>query len=187
MFKQLRERLAWDRELRKHTEQYLNGTILRSLSKKARREIAEAFHGRFAVIDQQPDPFMAFRQHFAEIGFSWANLDVLTRRPSELEGMFVCPYISGQLHSRIRDVAQYDDWIASVCARPEARTNDEALYQAVQAQTVINLYWLNGFNLLRAKYEPWTLEEKPDWFRPFARSMLNGRSSTIATNWGCRC
>jgi hypothetical protein len=172
MFEQLRQLLGWDRELRKHTDQYLNGTMLRSLSKKGKRGIAEAFHARCWAIDKEPDPFMAFREQIAEAGLAWANLDVLTRKPNELEGMFVSPYISGELHTRIRDAAKHDDWIASVCARPEAKTDDEAVYAAVQGQTVINLYWLNGFNLLRAKYEPWSVEHKPNWFRPFCQSML---------------
>lgn len=172
MFKQLRERLAWNRILQKHTDEYLNGTVLRSLSKKAKREIGEAFHGRMMEIDKEPDPFMTFREQIAAAGLAWANLDVLTRKPNELEGMFASPYISGQLHTRIKDAAKYDDWIGSVCARPEAKTDDEVVYAAVQGQTVINLYWLNGFNLLRAKYEPWGVDHKPNWFRPFCQSML---------------
>jgi hypothetical protein len=172
MFEQLRQRVAWYRELRKHSDQYLNGTMLRSLSKKARREIAEAFHGRCWAIDKEPDPLMAFREQIVEAGLAWANFDVLTRKQNELEGMFASPYISGQLHTRIREAANYDDWIASVCARPDARADDEMLYDTVQGQTVINLYWLNGFNLLRAKYEPWSVEHRTNWFRAFCQSML---------------
>jgi hypothetical protein len=180
MFEQLRRRMALKRALgpaissalQEHTDNFLKGTMLRSLSGKGKREIAEAFYGRVMEIDKEPEPFMTFRDQFAAAGLAWANLEVLTLKPNELEGMFVSPHISGELHARIRDAAKYDDWIASVCARPEAKTDDEAVYAAVQGQTVINLYWLNGFNLLRVKYEPWSLKEKPDWFRPFARSML---------------
>lgn len=172
MFERLRQRLAWERELRKHTDKYFSGTMLRSLSKKAKREFADAFHGRCWAIDNEPDPFTAFRGQLVEAGLAWANLAVLTLKPNELEEMYVSPYISGQLHTRIRDTAKYDDWIASVCARPEPSGDDEMLYDAVQGQTVVNLYWLNGFNLLRAKYEPWSLEHKPNWFTLFCQSML---------------
>lgn len=165
-------RTGWGRELQKHAKSIFEGTMLRDFSEKGKREFSEALYLQLMEIDRQADPFPAFRQQFASAGLAFANLEVLALKPEELIGMFVPPYISGQLHGRIRDAAEYDGWIASVCEKSEFRTDDAALYAAVQGQTVVNLYWVNGFNLMRAKYEPSSLKAKPDWFRPFVRSML---------------
>jgi hypothetical protein len=61
--------------------------------------------------------------------------------------------------------------VAHICGRPEVR-NDEDLYSAVQAQAVLSLYWVNGFNLLMGKYEPQNIGVGPEWFLPFVKSMM---------------
>jgi hypothetical protein len=164
-------RSGWGQELQKHTDRVFAGSMLRDFSDKGKRERAEELYLRVMEIDRHADRFAAFRQEIASAGLIYGELNALTLKPEECTGMHASPYISGQLHGRIKDAAKYNEMVAHICGRPEVG-NDDDLYWAVQAQAVLSLYWVNGFNLLRGKYEPQNVGVGPEWFRPFVKSML---------------
>lgn len=162
-------RSGWGQELQRHTNGVFEGSLLRDFSAKAKREHAEALYLRVMEIDRQADRFATFRQEIASAGLLYSELSVLTLKPEECIELHASPYISGQLHRRIRDAAKYNQMVGRICSRV---SSDEDLYWAMQSQTVLSLYWVNGFNLLRAKYEPHNVDVNPNWFRPFVRSMM---------------
>jgi hypothetical protein len=106
---------------------------------------------------------------------------VLCLKSAEKSDVHDSSYISGELYPYIRRCKDHHEWIARVLwEQPDI--SDEDLVATLNAQCVLLLYHMNGFDILRGLFERRTLGDPRDWFKPFVRSMLIWAENTHRGN-----
>jgi len=159
--------------LRIHTQQYLNGTILRNLRQELKEDMVEQFTGHLFAIDKAANPLLTFREELCNAAIAYADLQVLSLTPEEKAETFSdTRYVSGELSGYIRRAADFNKEIARIIWEHPQCTDDELIGLA-NVNCAVFLYYLNGWNLVRTatKIDP-VRNPDNDWFRPFVRSML---------------
>lgn len=157
--------------LKAHNNQYFSNSMLSSFSQAAQEDIQLSLTKTIFETLGHENPALHLREMLVNATLSWAQFQILCLTEEEKlnQSYKDSPYISGSLHTHIRvlskHVSELDQFI---WANPE--TTDQEIITVCNARAVVNLYIMNGLNILRVEFAD--IVEGKDWFQPFCRSCL---------------
>jgi len=162
------------KQLKQVTDRYLSeSTILGSHSEGFQRQLIEEMYESTRSIYAAESPLKMCRDKMGAYAVSFADWQVLCLKRVEIGGedaMRQSPYISGRLYLHIRECAEYNADLTEFLSRNRDCTDDD-LITCANARSCAFLYLMNCMNVVRGDVGDFD-RAKPDWFRPFVRSIL---------------
>lgn len=165
------QRTELGQALHQHTMEYFHGdTLLQSFKQENKESLVMDFYGKVFALSQSENWLIELRERLTEAVLLYTHLQVLCLTKEEKADTFYSgsPYVSGQLYRHISEAAQFHDELAQIQWENDGLT-DEDLISAANTRSVLYLYYLNGWNIVRVALEGTT--PKP-WFRPFIEARL---------------
>jgi hypothetical protein len=162
-----------------HTDEYFNkNPRLSGFSEEGKNKVINDFYQQIFNFSQAENPFLAMREHLASSVIEYAGYQVLCLTEEEKTEMSYsdCPFISGELHRHIDKVLEHDDELGKYKWEYPDISNDE-LVSFCNSSSVLNSYYVNGFNLVRFEFDD--IDEEKDWLNPFIKSMLIWKEDQI--------
>jgi hypothetical protein len=159
--------------LHRHTIDGFHSSILRDLSPEGKQEIVQTLGNKIDGIFQAEEPFLKCREEFGGAAVAYADLQVLCLLENEKAGVpqFQSPYISGELHRHIRKCVPHNEDLKQFVWRfPES--TDKDLIAHGNFRCAVNVYYLNGLNLVRKEFKDYDTSPNKDWLQPLLISLL---------------
>jgi hypothetical protein len=155
-----------------HTTEYFgSGKIFGNATEEAKLDITGQLFERGIGIAQAENPFLQMRFELVAQVLSYAKITVLSVKTPDIPDIFKSPYVSGKLHTHIRQCApHYKGLEEQIWQNPNISDADLVAFAA--ARSLICLYFMNGINMVRAEFDDINDDHAKDWFRPFVKSML---------------
>jgi hypothetical protein len=175
-FKWLNEQLSTEAAVGIHTVKFLDMPQWSKFSKEWKANIRANFDTRSQAILQAENPLFALREEIQMSALRFAECAVLCasgwKIPSRFSG---CPYISNELEHHLDVCAQLNPELLEHCLHlsdsREGRSLWEAMLSAAWTTSLVEMFYVQGFNLMRVKDKD-DVSRDADWFDPLILSCL---------------
>jgi hypothetical protein len=163
-----------------HDAEYWAIPRLAGHSEEWKKKYKDDFANRTLAVMQAEDPLLALRDEIGNWAVNYANYKVLVMTPDLLRESFYadCPYISAELCHHLDALTEHHDtlrefwWTVKDDQKVlQGSLQSEAVFNYATTSWMVALYYLNGFNLMRAAYDDFSKAGR-DWFRPMVLSAL---------------
>jgi hypothetical protein len=161
------------RALANHTHHYFYGADapLGRFEESRKQQMITGFYQQILSLSAYSNPFLKFREIFANYVVGYADIQVLSLTPEQKAGAHYsnAKYISADLRRHIRQCCAHNDEMNQLLwEQPDM--SDEDLLGGAHMRAAVWLYFANGFNMVRSEFEP--INEARDWYRPFLTSAM---------------
>ena len=159
------------RLLLSHNENFIPNSILVSYPEDQKEAFKAALLQNFFDVINNENPLECLRKLFADYVLNWAMFQIMCLTEADKSGASFgnSTYISGQLYKNIRELTSIEDALGKF-AWENPDLTDEDLLLFCNAQAAINVYFINGLNILRLELND--MSENKDWLHPFQESAL---------------
>jgi hypothetical protein len=162
-----------------HVAHYFSLPRLAAHSEEWKNKIKADFDARTMAILQAENPLLALRQEISNTAISYAAYQVLSMTAKDKAASFYadCPLVSDELQHHLAACIEHHDglrefwWMLKDSPEREGSSLDECVFSYAQLYSVLGLFYLNGFNQMRALYKD-VSEHGRDWFRPLILSSM---------------
>jgi len=154
-----------------HTQEYFNYPILGRLSEETQDVIKGNLMQQVMDIINAENPFIALREDIAGgvIVYTQFQILCLTEEEKTEYDFSENPYISGELYKNIDKADKYITEMDEYKWKNPNSSNEELILYC-NSKSLVNLYYLNGINILRRDFGDY--DDKKDWFKPFIEYQL---------------
>lgn len=149
-------------------------------SEEWKKKYRDDFTNRTLAVMQAENPLALLREEIANWSINYAGYKVLVITADLKRESFYadCPYISAELQNHLEALTPHNDilrefwWTVKDDKRLlQGSSQSEVVFSYATTCWLLALYYLNGFNMMRAVYKDVSKAGR-DWFKPMVLSSL---------------